>query len=103
MPSMSALSQDEAVLSREPIAKRGETPAAAPVATVHILSELCKGCWLCVHACPEKCLGMSKDINRHGYRFAVYAGAGCTGCGVCFYTCPEPSTMTVVRGTRPKK
>jgi 2-oxoglutarate ferredoxin oxidoreductase subunit delta len=57
----------------------------------------CKGCGLCIEACPPKVIGMSEQLNHFGYRTAVYAGAGCTGCGICFMVCPEPGAITVYR------
>ena len=57
----------------------------------------CKGCWLCIEACPPKVIRMSEHLNHLGYRTAYYAGAGCTGCGVCFTACPEPGAITVLR------
>ena len=57
----------------------------------------CKGCGMCVEACPPKVIGMSDRLNHYGYRTAEYAGAGCTGCGICFMACPEPGAITVLR------
>ena len=57
----------------------------------------CKGCGLCIEACPPKVIGMSEQMNHYGYRTAIYAGAGCTGCGICFMVCPEPGAITVLR------
>ena len=57
----------------------------------------CKGCGLCVEACPPKVIGLSERLNHFGYRTAVYSGAGCTGCGICFMVCPEPGAITVLR------
>ena len=59
--------------------------------------EECKGCGLCVEACPPKVIGMNQRLNHYGYRTAMYAGAGCTGCGICFMVCPEPGAITVLR------
>ena len=59
--------------------------------------EECKGCGLCVEACPPKVIHMSEGLNHYGYRTATYAGAGCTGCGICFMACPEPGAITVLR------
>jgi NAD-dependent dihydropyrimidine dehydrogenase PreA subunit len=56
----------------------------------------CKGCGLCVEACPPKVIRLSERLNQFGYRTALYAGAGCTGCGICFMTCPEPGAITVL-------
>jgi len=59
--------------------------------------EECKGCGLCVEACPPKLIAVGEKLNRYGYRTAIYAGAGCTGCGICFVVCPEPGAITVLR------
>jgi NAD-dependent dihydropyrimidine dehydrogenase PreA subunit len=57
----------------------------------------CKGCGLCVEACPPKVIHLGQRLNHSGYRTAVYDGAGCTGCGICFMACPEPGAITVLR------
>jgi NAD-dependent dihydropyrimidine dehydrogenase PreA subunit len=57
----------------------------------------CKGCGLCIEACPPRVIQLSDGLNHYGYRTAVYAGAGCTGCGICFLACPEPGALTVYR------
>jgi NAD-dependent dihydropyrimidine dehydrogenase PreA subunit len=62
--------------------------------------EECKGCGLCVEACPAKVISLSERLNHYGYRTATYAGAGCTGCGSCFMVCPEPGAITVLRRVR---
>jgi NAD-dependent dihydropyrimidine dehydrogenase PreA subunit len=57
----------------------------------------CKGCGLCVEACPPKVIALSERLNHYGYRTATYAGTGCTGCGICFMVCPEPGALTVLK------
>jgi len=70
---------------------------------IQIAAQLCKGCGLCVVACPPQVLAPSRFLNRQGYYAIAYAGAGCTGCGICFYVCPEPGAITVqVRKEGPK-
>jgi NAD-dependent dihydropyrimidine dehydrogenase PreA subunit len=64
---------------------------------LRVNGEECKGCGLCVEACPPKVIALSEGINHFGYRTATYAGAGCTGCGICFIACPEPGAITVLR------
>jgi 2-oxoglutarate ferredoxin oxidoreductase subunit delta len=50
----------------------------------------CKGCELCNHYCPQKILGMSKEINLKGYFFAQVVDPGrCIGCMLCAITCPD--------------
>ena len=59
--------------------------------------EECKGCGLCIEACPPKVISLSQRLNHYGYRTALYAGSGCTACGICFMACPEPGAITVLR------
>lgn len=64
---------------------------------VEFNTEECKGCGLCVEACPPKGLRLAEELNRYGIHPASYLGAGCTGCGICFFVCPEPGAITVYR------
>ncbi len=64
---------------------------------VQIAAHLCKGCCLCVAACPPAVLSQGDFLNRQGYYAISYKGSGCTGCGICFYVCPEPGALTVRR------
>lgn len=56
-----------------------------------INEEVCKGCGLCVRACPKKILELSKTmINAKGYRPAeVTDMEACIGCTSCARTCPD--------------
>jgi 2-oxoglutarate ferredoxin oxidoreductase subunit delta len=62
---------------------------------VEIERERCKGCELCVEACPRHLLRLSSAINGLGYHPADFLppvmpnGKGCTGCTVCGLVCPE--------------
>jgi NAD-dependent dihydropyrimidine dehydrogenase PreA subunit len=62
-----------------------------------IREDECKGCGLCIEACPEGVLFAQKYLNRMGYHPAGYKGEGCSGCGYCFYQCPEPGAITVYK------
>lgn len=77
--------------------------AAPPRGSVTIDRLECKGCGLCIDACPPKCLELSTELNSFGYRPAQYTGTACTGCGICFYACPEPGAITVYRAAPPPK
>jgi 2-oxoglutarate ferredoxin oxidoreductase subunit delta len=57
----------------------------------------CKGCGLCIEACPPRAIHLSEQLNHYGYRTATYNGKDCTGCGICFMACPEPGAITVLR------
>lgn len=64
---------------------------------VKIDPELCKGCELCIAACPPDVLKFHEKFNSKGYHYAYYIGEGCTGCGVCYYACPEPEALVVYK------
>jgi 2-oxoglutarate ferredoxin oxidoreductase subunit delta len=64
---------------------------------VVINTEECKGCELCIEACPANVLVLSEKFNTHGYHTSSYVGTGCTGCGICFYACPEPGAISVFK------
>ena len=52
--------------------------------TVTIDIGTCKGCELCIAACPPKVLVMSDaaEVNELGFRYPLLV-AGCTGCLAC--------------------
>ncbi|MBN1979928.1 MAG: 4Fe-4S binding protein [Chitinivibrionales bacterium] len=62
-----------------------------------ISSEECKGCRLCVEACPNDCLVIGSAINKMGYYHAKFQVEKCTACGICYYVCPEPGAITVIQ------
>ena len=52
--------------------------------------ERCKGCSLCISACPKKLISISKQINSYGYYPAMFESSdSCTGCTLCAITCPD--------------
>ena len=56
--------------------------------TLVIDVERCKGCELCIPACPPNVLEMSKGLNAKGYRYPELL-PGCTGCTACQKVCPD--------------
>ena len=65
-----------------------------------ISPDSCKGCELCVEACPQKILGMGKRINSKGYVYAeVVEQMRCIGCRLCCITCPDMAIEMAVNGT----
>ena len=66
---------------------------------VKIDVQTCKGCELCVEACPQESLKMSKEINVKGYHYAVLVQDNCTGCVNCALVCPD-AVITVYRSTK---
>jgi len=65
--------------------------------TIEVDESLCKGCELCVGACPQDVLELSLErLNAKGYHPAELKALGCTGCGICAVVCPE-AAITVYR------
>ncbi len=64
--------------------------------TVIIDKNICKGCELCIEACPQDSLGLTSQININGYRYAELKQDNCTGCINCAIVCPD-SAITVYR------
>ena len=56
--------------------------------TVTIDVEHCKGCELCIPACPPRVLVMSTAVNTLGFRYPQLV-PGCTGCRACLQMCPD--------------
>ncbi len=59
----------------------------------------CKGCELCVHACPQAVMNLDMErLTPKGYHPVHLSAEGCTGCAICALVCPE-AALTVYRET----
>lgn len=69
---------------------------------VEINELYCKGCELCVHACPQDVLRLDRTrLTSKGYHPVQLFDEGCTGCAVCAVVCPE-AAFTVYRWIQPQ-
>ena len=58
--------------------------------TVVIDVEACKGCDLCIDACPPRVLVMTThDVNTPRLPLPACCSPGCTGCQACAQICPD--------------
>jgi len=60
------------------------------MAEITFRQERCKGCGLCLDACPKHILFITSNINRQGYSVAgITDMEKCTGCKLCAEMCPD--------------
>lgn len=68
-----------------------------PKGRVTVSDLYCKGCELCIGACPQEALRLDMDrLTPKGYHPAALANDNCTGCSICAVVCPE-AAITVYR------
>jgi 2-oxoglutarate ferredoxin oxidoreductase subunit delta len=70
---------------------------AKVIGAVVVDNEECKGCGLCVVACPHDVLGQNKQVNSRGYHYSFMKNPeACIGCSNCATVCPD-TCITVYR------
>ncbi|MEW5990559.1 MAG: 4Fe-4S dicluster domain-containing protein [Chloroflexota bacterium] len=62
-----------------------------PFTALAIASDRCKGCELCIGACPHAVLALDAGVvNPLGYHpVRLIDAAGCTSCALCARVCPD--------------
>lgn len=61
----------------------------------------CRGCGLCILACPVRCLEFAEEFNKMGYRSIRYFGEDCQGDGLCIAACPGAGVIAIVEENSP--
>ena len=61
------------------------------MAKVTFATDVCKGCGLCVDACPKKIIALKADVlNKKGYHPAGITDQDkCIACAMCALMCPD--------------
>ncbi len=74
----------------DPLATRARAPLP-PWTPLVIAEDKCKGCELCVAACPKAVLALDEGVvNRLGYHPVRLTDASrCTSCAFCARVCPD--------------
>jgi len=50
----------------------------------------CKGCGLCIEACPKKIIRLSDKFNEKGYHYSeCFDQESCIACKLCYTFCPD--------------
>jgi 2-oxoglutarate ferredoxin oxidoreductase subunit alpha len=95
--------------------RRSKSPARAPDAIlvlaggprmvpIHVDSDRCKGCGLCIEFCPQHCLRLSDHLNPIGYHpVELSDAAACNACTLCAIMCPDTGLSVFRSGTARKK
>ena len=53
-------------------------------------TESCKGCEVCIEACPQDVLTLYHAVNSRGYNYCYMEDPeACTGCSNCAVVCPD--------------
>ena len=67
------------------------------VGAVVVDKEACKGCSVCVEACPQDVLALHREVNGKGYHYSYMKDPdACIGCANCGVVCPD-TCITVYR------
>ena len=71
--------------------------------TIEVSHKHCKGCSLCVEACPQHVIALDMEhLTPKGYHPAMLISEGCTGCVICAVVCPDAAITVYREAKKPK-
>jgi 2-oxoglutarate ferredoxin oxidoreductase subunit delta len=71
---------------------------------IEVSDQYCKGCELCIGACPPQVLELDRSrLTPRGYHPAREFKEGCTGCAICALMCPDAAITVYREVTRPAR
>lgn len=81
----------------------GESDIADGFLPLDIAIDRCKGCELCIDACPKGVLALDASVvNRLGHHpIRLIDAAGCTSCALCARVCPDAVFTVYARARQP--
>ncbi len=95
--------KEETPVTKEGV-RRVEYREDLPKGFVVILDEECKGCCVCVDACPKELLQLSDEMNPRGHRYVKLVDTDpCTGCGLCYVQCPSSAIIVYKLADRARR
>lgn len=63
---------------------------AKVIGAVIVDTDNCKGCEVCIEACPQDVLTLNTSVNGRGYNYCYMENPeACTGCSNCAVVCPD--------------
>ncbi len=72
--------------------------------TIEVNPMHCKGCGLCVDACPQNVIALDMEhLTPKGYHPAHLISDGCTGCVICAVVCPDAAITVYREVKKPRK
>jgi len=79
-------------------------PAPKAWSPLHIATDRCKGCSLCLGACAHGALALDETrVNILGYHpIRLIDPAACTSCALCARVCPD-CVLTVYAAPKPRR
>ena len=84
------MSRDEHKINEEALARRAKHKVAPKKGKAVINTKFCKGCGLCINACPTgSLLFHDAPANKWGVEVVVDSPDHCIGCRWCEMHCPD--------------